>query len=71
MDPEEAAMAVLRHAFTPGLAGVLPQVLADHGLSDGLYHARICRARRQSICSKRRAAWDVEALVNLRGERRQ
>jgi hypothetical protein len=43
MNPEETSMAVLRHAFAPSLAGVLPQILANHRLSDGLDHTRICR----------------------------
>ena len=42
MNPKVTAMPCLGHVGRTCLPGVLPQILANHSLSNGLYHARIC-----------------------------
>lgn len=42
MHPEETLVAGLTVTLADGLPGVLVQELADHGLSNGVNHCRIC-----------------------------
>src|SRR5690242_6086478 len=69
MDPEESTVTCVRHATAHCLAGVLPEVLADHCLGDGLDHTRISGTRRDSRWRERWSTCNIKALVDLRCER--
>jgi hypothetical protein len=64
MDPEESAVTSVRHTTSHGLAGVLPQILADHGLGNSLDHAGI-GVRPKAMRIKATLLVHVEPRVNL------
>lgn len=68
VNPEEPPMSVNRHLLATGLARVLPQILSNHRLGNGLHHARIDGLA--VLVASNRVDGDVEALVNLRSKRR-
>lgn len=64
MHPEESPVTAVGGLVTASLARVLPQVLSDHGLCDGLDHARISGWRHINWVSKL-STLNVEAFIEL------
>ena len=71
VNPEETSVTFFRHVFATGLAGVLPKILSNHCLGNGLNHPWISCACWHTWSSKRGSASHVETLVKLRAKRRQ
>lgn len=65
MYPEEAAVPRGGHILAPGFARVFEEVFADHGLRDGLDHARVRVVHVEGVVGVAAGAGDVEALVEF------
>jgi len=69
VDPEEATMAILRHAFTAGPSRIFPKELAYHGLSDSRDHAWVGPWIQASL-AEGWASWYVEPMIDVGPKRR-
>jgi hypothetical protein len=69
VDPEVTTVSVLRDLSTAGLAGILPQILTDHGLGNSLDHAGIRVRSKPGRIHAHFARTDVESGVKLRNKR--
>jgi hypothetical protein len=67
MHPEKASMSGIRGLAPSSFPCVLPQVLADHSLGDGLDHAWIC-SRLDAFWINELTALDIESFIKLGSE---